>query len=80
MQTKFKRHQAVRLLRSPDPDYVEYHNEDNPEFKEMPIIKGMKGRINMLLSNRQYHVEILDDKGNTLAYAPLSEDDLETEE
>ncbi len=79
MQTKFKRHQSVRLLRDANPEYVEYHNEDEPDFKEIPIRKGMHGRINILLSNGQYHVEILDDKGKTLAYAPFGEEDLEAE-
>ena len=77
MQTKFKRHQLVKLLRDADPDYVEYHNEDEPDFQEIPITKGMRGRINILLPNGQYHVEILDDKGNTLAYAPFDEEELE---
>ncbi len=77
MQTKFKRHQAIKVLRGPDPEYVEYHNEDDPNFKEIPIQKGMKGKINILLPNGQYHVEILDDKGETLAYAPMNEEDLE---
>ncbi|MEK6825534.1 MAG: DUF4926 domain-containing protein [Nanoarchaeota archaeon] len=77
MHTKFKRHQAVRLLRDADPEYVEYHNEDDSEFKEIPLRKGMKGRINVLLSNGRYHVEVFDEKGNTLAYVPMNEEDLE---
>jgi hypothetical protein len=77
MQTKFKRHQEVILLRAPDPEYIEYHNEDDPDFKEVPIEKGMKGKINILLPNGQYHVEILDKKGDILAYAPFNEEDLE---
>lgn len=77
MHTKFKRHQAVRLLRDPDPEYVEYHNEDDPDFREIPLKKGMKGRINVLLSNGRYHVEIFDEKGAILAYAPMGEEDLE---
>ncbi len=80
MQTKFKRHQSVRLLRSPDPEYIEYHNEDDDNFKETLIKKGMKGKINILLPNGQYHVEILDEKGNTIAYAPFGEDDLENDD
>lgn len=60
----------------PNPEYVEYS-----EFEENPssiVIKvGMNARINILLPNGQYHVEILDDKGNVVAYAPFSEDDLE---
>ncbi len=77
MQTKFKRHQAVKILISPDKEYIEYHNEDDPDFKDIPITPGMKGRINILLPNGQYHVEILDNKGNILAYAPFNEEDLE---
>lgn len=79
MQTKFKRRQSIILLKDADPDYVEYHDEDEPgsDFKEIPIKKGMKGRINILLPNGQYHVEILDEKGNTIAYAPFDEEDLE---
>ncbi|PIN93714.1 hypothetical protein COU54_02045 [Candidatus Pacearchaeota archaeon CG10_big_fil_rev_8_21_14_0_10_31_24] len=82
MQNKFKRHDFVTLLRSPDPEYVEYHNEaedqdEHPEEK-IPIIKGMKGKVNLILKNGQYHVEILDKKGKTLAYAPFHEEDLES--
>lgn len=76
MQTKFKRHESVVLLTDPDPEYVEYHNEDDPEFKEIPIKKGMLGKVNMLLSNGKYHVEVLDKKGKTFAYVPMNEDDL----
>ena len=79
MNTKFKRHQEVRILRAPDPEYVEYHNEDQIGFQELPILKGMKGKINILLPNGQYHVEILDKKGNILAYAPFNEEDLEAD-
>lgn len=79
MQTKFKRHQLVVLLRDADAEYVEYHNEDEPDFQEIPIQKGMKGRINILLPNGRYHVEIFDphDSKKTLAYAPFDEEDLE---
>ncbi|MEK6890464.1 MAG: hypothetical protein AABW82_00160 [Nanoarchaeota archaeon] len=77
MNTKFKRHQSVKILRSPDKEYVEYHNEDDPKFKETPITPGMQGKINILLPNGKYHVEIFDKKGNLLAYAPFDEDDLE---
>jgi len=77
MQTRFKRNQSVRLLVDADPAYVEYHDEDEPDFQEMPIVKGMKGRINILLPNGQYHVEIFDKSGKTIAYAPFGEDELE---
>ncbi len=77
MRTKFKRHQKVILLKDPDPEYIEYHNEDNPDFKEIPIKKGMHGKINILLPNGQYHVEIDDENGEIIAYAPMNEEDLE---
>jgi hypothetical protein len=75
MQTKFKRHQKVVLLREPNPEYVEYYG-DNQE----PIKKGMQGRINILLPNGQYHIEILNNKWEVIAYAPMAEEDLEAEE
>jgi hypothetical protein len=80
MQTKFKRHQKVKVLVAPDPQYVEYHTENpsNEESEETkPIVKGMSGIINILLSNGKYHVEILDENSKTLAYAPFAEEDLE---
>ena len=77
MQTKFKRHEKVVLLTDPDPEYVEYHNEEEENFKEIPIKKGMTGRINILLPNGQYHVEVLDKNGKTIAYVPMDEDSLE---
>lgn len=79
MQTKFKRHQEVKILRAPDKEYIEYAEDvENPE--EIPIKAGMNGRINVILPNGQYHVEILDEKGNILAYAPFSEEDIEISE
>ena len=78
MQTKFKRHQKVRILITPNPEYVEYHNEDELEEDNYPEIKkGMIGMINIILPNGQYHVAILNDKEEIIAYAPFSEDDLE---
>ena len=77
MQTKFKRHQAVLLLQDADPEYVEYHNESESDFEEISIKKGMKGKINILLPNGKYHVEILDKNGKIIAYAPFNEEDLE---
>lgn len=74
MQTKFKRGEKVVLLSDPDPEYVEYHNEDDPDFIETPITKGMSGKINILLPNGQYHVEIQDKEGNILAYIMLDEE------
>ncbi len=75
MQTKFKRHQPVIIKVSPNKEYIEYSEEYS---ESMPAIKsGMKGKINILLPNGQYHVEILDKKGDVIAYAAFSEDDLE---
>lgn len=70
MQFKFKKHQKVTILIPPNKEYVEYYED------EVPIVKGMVGKINIILPNGQYHVEILDDKGETLAYAPFNEEDL----
>lgn len=70
MQTKFKRHQEVILLREPDKEYIEYTDE------EVQITRGMKGVINLLLPNGKYHVKIFDKKGNAVAYVPMDEDDL----
>jgi hypothetical protein len=72
MQTKFKRHQRVKLLLDADPEYVEYQ----PGHKE-PIKKGMTGKVNVILPNGQYHVEIIDEKGETIAYTPMDEEFLE---
>lgn len=72
MNLKFKRGQKVKLLLAPDLEYVEYYSEE-----KIPITKGMTGKINIILPNGQYHIEIHDKKGNIIAYAPLSEDYLE---
>ncbi|MBX4212142.1 hypothetical protein KW787_01655 [Candidatus Pacearchaeota archaeon] len=71
MHSKFKRHQKVRILREPDPEYIEYYSEE-----PIPIKKGMTGKINILLSNGKYHVEI-DKDGEVIAYAPFNEEDIE---
>ena len=72
MQTKFKRHQSIILLRDPNPEYIEYYEE-----KQEPIKKGMKGKINILLPNGQYHVEILNKNNEIIAYCAMNEEDLE---
>lgn len=79
MNTKFKRHQEVKILSAPNPEYIEYHSDDEEKALEKhPEIKsGMKGKINMFLPNGRYHVEIHDNKGNLLAYAPFDEEELE---
>ena len=79
MQTKFKRHQKVKLLVDPDPEYIEYHTDlsENPEYHP-EIKKGSVGKINILLPNGQYHVEILNDKEEVIAYVPMNEESLES--
>jgi len=73
MQTKFKRHQAVKLLADPNPEYIEYYNE-----KEAPIKKGATGKINILLPNGQYHVAIINKKTEEIiAYVEVPEESLE---
>ena len=71
MQFKFKRHQSVVLKSPPHPDYTEWY-EDPQSIKP-----GTKGKINLILSNGRYHVQILDDKGETMAYAAMDEEQLE---
>jgi len=78
MQTKFKRHQKIKLLADPDNEYVEYSEEYDEEKPR--IRKGMTGKINILLPNGKYHVEILDKKGDVIAYVPMSEEYLQSDE
>ncbi len=67
----------MRLLISPDPEYIEY----SPEHDEQPPIKkGVVGEINVVLPNGQYHVKILDKDSRTLAYVLMSEEFLEPAE
>jgi hypothetical protein len=77
MQTKLKRHDKVKLLIDPDPEYVEYDVNLSEVDEKTRIKKGMLGKINILLPNGQYHVEVIDDNGETIAYAPMAEEDLE---
>ncbi len=72
MQTKFKRHQHVKLL-------VDPKEEDTEPFADPPkkIKKGMIGKINILLPNGRYHVRIEDKKGNEIAYVAMDEEALE---
>jgi hypothetical protein len=74
MQTKFKRHQEVRLKVAPNAEYIEYHDG----FEEISIKEGMKGKINILLPNGQYHVEVLNNKNQVIAYVLMSEEDLDS--
>ena len=80
MNTIFRRGDKVILLSDPDPEYVEYHNEDDPEFVETPVKRGMIGKINVILPNGRYHIEVLDKKGDILAYVPMDEEDLKKAE
>ncbi len=81
MNNKFKRQQSVKILVEPNPEFLEYHNPDDEEKaiegKHPLIKKGMKGKVNIILPNGQYHIELHDNKGNTIAYAPFNEEDLE---
>lgn len=77
MNTIYKRNQLVKIKRAPDSEYIEYNFEDNDEADQVEIKAGMTGKINVILPNGQYHVEILDKKGNVIAYAPFNEEDLE---
>ncbi len=72
MNTKFKRHQPVKLLATPNEDDVEPY-ADPP----IAITKGMKGTINILLPNGRYHVRISDDDGNEIAYVAMDEEQLQ---
>ncbi len=74
MNTKFKRHQKVKLLLTPLEKDVEPYDEENPQIK-----KGMVGEINMILPNGQYHVLIRNEKGNKIAYIVMDEEALEEE-
>ena len=72
MQTRFKRHQKVRLLIDPDPEYIEYYGDES-----IPIKKGMIGKINILLPNGKYHIEVIDEAEEAIAYIPMAEENLE---
>ena len=74
MQTKFKRHQKVKLLRAPNVESIEPYTEDK---EELDIKAGMLGEINIVLPNGTYHVRIFDKKGKVIAYVAMDEDGLE---
>lgn len=71
MQTRFKRHEKVRLLSAPREEDIERY-EDNAK-----ISSGVIGTINMLLPNGRYHVKIEDKEGNEMAYIAMDEEQLE---
>ncbi len=79
METKFKRGSKVKILNSPDAEYVEYHTENSGE-EQTKIVAGMTGKINVILSSGKYHVEIFDENGKEFAYAPFEEESLEAAE
>ncbi len=72
MNTKFKRHQKVRLLVAPREEDIEPYTD--PPVK---ISAGAMGFINILLPNGRYHVRIQDQEGNELAYVAMDEEQLE---
>ncbi len=75
MQTQFKRHQKVRLLATPNDDDTEPY-ADPPQ----PIKAGVIGYINILLPNGRYHIKIMDEEGNEVAYVAMDEEQLEAVE
>ncbi len=72
MNTKFKRHQKVKLLLSPLEKDIEPYAEEKPCIK-----KGMIGEVNMILPNGQYHILIRDEKGTKIAYVVMDEEAME---
>ncbi len=74
MQTKFKRKQAVKLLRDVIKSDIEPYGENSDS---VIIKKGMSGEINVILPNGNYHILIQDKKGNKLAYVVMDEESLE---
>lgn len=72
MQQTLKRHDKVKLLRNPDPEYAEYYSDE-----KIPIKSGAVGTINVILPNGRYHIRIEDDNGQELAYVVMDEESLE---
>ena len=70
---QYKRHQLVRLKSIPNAEYIEYHEG----HEEEQIHSGMKAKINLIMSNGQYHVEIFNEKDELIAYALMHEEELE---
>ena len=75
MNTKFKRHQPVRLLSNPREQDIEPYADPPQEIK-----KGATGTINIILPNGRYHVRISDKKGTEIAYVAMDEEKLEAVE
>jgi len=72
MNTKFKRHQKVKLLVNPNEDDIEPYTEPPQKIKS-----GMLGKINILLPNGRYHVRIENTEGEEVAYVAMDEEQLE---
>ncbi len=72
MQTKFKRHQQVKLLTAPRETDIEPYADPPQEIKA-----GMIGTVNLILPNGRYHIKLTDTKGEEIAYIAMSEDNLE---
>ena len=71
MNTKFKRHQKVKLLVTPREEDMELYAENSKGIKS-----GTIGYINILLPNGRYHVRIQDKDGNEIAYVAMDEEQL----
>ncbi|MEK6898788.1 MAG: hypothetical protein AABW79_01695 [Nanoarchaeota archaeon] len=72
MHQTLKRHDKVKLLRNPDPEYTEYYSDE-----KIPIKSGQIGKINVILPNGRYHIRIESDEGEELAYVVMDEESLE---
>ena len=73
MNTKFKRHDKVKLLISPSESDIESYEEEDAHIK-----RGTEGEVNMLLSNGRYHILIKNANGDKLAYVVADEEALES--
>lgn len=71
MHTQLRRHDKVRLIAAPDPDYIEYYTDD-----QAPIPSGTHGTINVILPNGKYHIRI-EKNGQEYAYVVMDEEALE---
>jgi hypothetical protein len=72
METKFKRHQKVKLKITPFIESIEPYT-DPPE----KITKGMESEINLILPNGKYHVRVFNTKHEVIAYVVVDEEGLE---
>ncbi len=73
MNTKFRRHEKVRLIISPLESDIESYEEETPS-----VSKGTIGEVNLLLPNGRYHVAIKNEKGEKLAFVVADEEALES--